>query len=386
MSALVAVQYQVTFEGELSQGALRALAENPAIRILFGAPVALDHPGGFTVWRTGTPLLLLAGTWIMIAAIRITRSEEDAGHWDLVLAGPIRAAELVRYCLVALTAAAAAISTGVGVAMVAAGTGTAGAVAYAAGTLGVTLTFATAGLAAAQVMPSRSAAVDAAVGFLGIALLLRMSADGVSAVAWSALAQPARAHRARGPLRRESRVASAGVGLLPGCVRGGRGSGREIAGLGRRLAVALHAPPTAHPASGLDGHFRGTSRTGADRGLDCGRHRLLSDRRRVDRLRPRLLGEESPVRRIGSRCGVFRARLGGGLAAALFSLLAIPSGLYAATRLGAFVRDEPARRFTMLFASPIPRARLLSIEIAVSRSDSSRCTLSLPRPYGPAPP
>ena len=32
---------------------------NPAIRILFGRPVALDDPGGFTVWRTGTPLAVL---------------------------------------------------------------------------------------------------------------------------------------------------------------------------------------------------------------------------------------------------------------------------------------------------------------------------------------
>ncbi|MGW4330042.1 hypothetical protein ACWEKR_29635 [Nocardia sp. NPDC004573] len=39
----------------MDSDALRALAENSAVRILFGAPLALDDPGGFTVWRTGTP-------------------------------------------------------------------------------------------------------------------------------------------------------------------------------------------------------------------------------------------------------------------------------------------------------------------------------------------
>ncbi|MEK8110427.1 hypothetical protein NKG94_51120 [Micromonospora sp. M12] len=40
---------------------MAALARNPAIRTLFGEPVALDQPGGFTVWRTGTVLAVLLG-------------------------------------------------------------------------------------------------------------------------------------------------------------------------------------------------------------------------------------------------------------------------------------------------------------------------------------
>ena len=55
---------------------------NPAIRTLFGEPVALDDPGGFTVWRTGTVLAVLLGAWALLATTRITRGEEDAGRWD----------------------------------------------------------------------------------------------------------------------------------------------------------------------------------------------------------------------------------------------------------------------------------------------------------------
>ena len=90
MSAGVAAQYQTMFQGSIAESGLQALAENPAIRILFGPPVALDDAGGFTVWRTGLPVLVLASVWILLAATRITRGEEDAGRWDLLLAGRLR--------------------------------------------------------------------------------------------------------------------------------------------------------------------------------------------------------------------------------------------------------------------------------------------------------
>ena len=90
MSAIVVTQYHTTFQGTIDETGLRALAENPAIRVLFGPAVALNDPGGFTVWRTGTPLLVLASVWILLTATRITRGEEDAGRWDLLLAGRLR--------------------------------------------------------------------------------------------------------------------------------------------------------------------------------------------------------------------------------------------------------------------------------------------------------
>lgn len=366
MSALVATQYRVTFEGELSQGALRALAENPAIRILFGTPVALDDPGGFTVWRTGTPLLLLAGTWIMLAAIRITRGEEDAGHWDLVLAGPVRAADLMRYCLVALAASAAVISTGVGVAMVAAGTDPVGAVAYATGVLGLTLTFATVGLAAAQVMPSRSAAVGVAVGFLGFALLLRMLADGVAALAWSAWLSPLGLIARVAPYA-ENRVSPL---LVLACFPVVFALGAVVAvrsrDLGEGLLVLSTQRPPRTPLLGSTAAFAVRRALGPTAGWTAG---IAAYFLIVGALISSVLDffEQNPrFAELAAAAGFSGLNSAEGFAAALFTLLAIPTGLYAASRLGAFVRDEITRRSTMLFASPIPRARRLGIEIAVT--------------------
>jgi ABC-2 type transport system permease protein len=78
----------------------------------------------------------------------------------------------------------------VGASLVAAGTDVTGAIVYAAAILGVTLTFAATGVLAAQMMPARSDAVGLTIGLLGFDLLLRMLADGVPQMAWSAWATP----------------------------------------------------------------------------------------------------------------------------------------------------------------------------------------------------
>jgi ABC-2 type transport system permease protein len=54
------------------------------------------------------------------------------------------------------------------------------------------------------------------------------------------------------------------------------------------------------------------------------------------------------------------------IAAALFSMLAVLTGLYSAMRLAAMVADEKSGRLTLLFAQPISRVRLMSAEIVVT--------------------
>jgi len=61
--------------------------------------------GGFTVWRVGTVLAVLLGTWAGLATVRVTRGEEDAGRWELLLAGRVPVASVVGRRLVVLIAA-----------------------------------------------------------------------------------------------------------------------------------------------------------------------------------------------------------------------------------------------------------------------------------------
>src|ERR1700758_645147 len=189
MPALFASQYR-SIGYLLDESGLRVLAENPAIRILSGPPVALDDPGGFTVWRTGTPVSVLASVWIMLAATRITRGEEDSRRWDLLLAGRLRMTDVVVRCLAALVGSATLIGVAVAAGLLAARTELTGAVIYAAGITCVALTFATTALLAAQVMPRRSGATGLTVAALGVGVMLRMIADSSHQLAWSAWTTP----------------------------------------------------------------------------------------------------------------------------------------------------------------------------------------------------
>src|SRR5258708_2413347 len=121
MSAVVASQYEM-ISNLFHESSLRAMAGNPIERILLGPPVAVDDPGGFTVWRTGTLILVLASGWIMLATTRITRGEEDAGRWSLLLAGRLRMADVVIRCLAALVGSATLIGVAVAAGLFAAPT------------------------------------------------------------------------------------------------------------------------------------------------------------------------------------------------------------------------------------------------------------------------
>ncbi len=365
MSAMVAVQYRSMFQGGVAGAGLEALAENPAIRILFGTPVALDDVGGFTVWRTGLPVLVLAGVWILLAAIRITRGEEDAGRLELLLAGRLHMVDVVTRCLIAVAASALLISVAVGAGLIAAGTDTTGATIYAAAILGVTLTFAIAGLLAAQVMPSRPAAVGVTVGFLGFCLALRMLADSTERLSWLGWVTPF-GLTARAAPYADNRIiplvvltafpiAFAMAGFLAARHRD-VGAGLVAVATSRRprsrllgsiagFAVRRTIAPTIAWAAGIAAYFLLVGALIASVLEFFDANRKFAD--------------------MAASAGFAGLDSATGFAAALFSLLAIPTGLYAATRLATLVADERARRWTSVFATDVSRIRLMCNEITV---------------------
>ena len=366
MSALVAFQYQTTFEGALDESGLRALTENPAIRILFGTPVALDDAGGFTVWRTGMPLLVLAGVWILLAGTRITRGEEDAGRIDLLLAGRVSMVGLIARCLIVIGGASVVIGAAVGVALVAAGTDTTGAAVYGVAILGFTLTFGSGAVLASQIMPTRSAAVGVSVGFLGLALLMRMLADGVPELAWTAWTTPfgltARAapyaDNRIGPLFVMLCLAIA-FGLAALLTARHRDVGRGL------IRVATSRPPQTMLLGSLTGFaIRRAIRPTAGWAVGIATYFVL-----FGALIASILEFFDTNRRFAELAAA--AGFGGldsanGFAAALFGLLAVPTSLYAAARLAALVTDERDRRWTPVFATDIPRIHLVGKEITVT--------------------
>lgn len=366
MSAIVAGQYQTTFAGELNASAVRALAGNPAIRILFGPPVALDDPGGFTVWRTGTPVLVLAGVWALLTATRVTRGEEDAGRWDLLLAGRLRTTDLLVRQLTTLAGCALLIGTAVAAALLATDTDPAGAAVHAAAILGATLTYATAGLLAAQLLPSRPAAAGLTVGLLAAGLLLRMVADGLPWLSWASWLTPfgLAAHAAPyadnrvGPL-----LVLAAFPMLFATAALMTARRRDIGG------APLAMPTSRRPRTRLLGTRTGFAIRRAIRptlgwATGIAAYYLLVGALITSILE--FLRENPRFADLAATAGFGGLDTATGFAAAMFALVAIPAGLYAATRLTTLAADEKARRWTSLHATPVSRARLVIVEIMVT--------------------
>jgi ABC-2 type transport system permease protein len=311
-------------------------------------------------------VLVLASVWILLAATRITRGEEDAGRLDLLLSGRLAMVDVVNRCLIAVTASAAIISVAIGAALAAAGTNTTGSIHYAAAVLGVTLYFANAGTLAGQVMPTRSSAIGVTVALLGACLVLRMLADSASRLAWVAWTTP---------FGLTARVAPyAGNRILPllvlfafpfvlGIAAIAAAKHRD-AGSGLVAVAARRRPHT-----GLLGSVTGFALRRAISPTIAWAVGVASYFVLVGALIPSILeffDANHQFAELAAAAGFAGLDSANGFAAALFSLLAIPTGLYAAARLAAMVADEKARRWTPLFATQVSRIRLAGNEVAVA--------------------
>ncbi|MEU5784675.1 hypothetical protein [Micromonospora lupini] len=366
MSVLVVNTYARTVGDATAAQALDALAGNPAIRTLFGEPVALDTAGGFTVWRTGTVLAVLLTTWGALAAVRVTRGEEESGRWDLLLAGRLTPAALLGRHLAVLAAVMALTGILLGGALTAAGTPRAGAVLHATG-LALAGLFAVAVAAcAAQVFPTRAGASGASLAFLGVGLLTRMIGDGVPGMAGLRWLPPYGPLAVTRPYRDDHwapLLVLAPAAVVLGCAAlilasrrdvragllrppAGRAPRRWLLGSVGAFSVRRMMRPLAGWSTGIGVYF-----------LLIG---LLSDSLTG------FLSDNPRFAELAAQAGFAGLGTARGYTATLFALLAIPIGAFATARLAAFAGAESAGRLTLLHAGLLPRARLLTAEVVTT--------------------
>jgi ABC-2 type transport system permease protein len=366
VTALVAATYAQVVADPAAAGSLQALAGNPAIRTLFGPPVGLDTAGGFTVWRVGTFLAVLLAAWSVLATTRVTRGEEDAGRWDMLLAGiiPLRAV-LIRH-LVAVAAVPVAAGAAITVVLLASGTAVSGAVVHGAGTGLLGVFFVAVAALAAQVFPSRTPATGSAIVVLGVSLLARMIGDGVTALGWLHWLSPFGLLTLSGPYV-EDRVVPLVLLLVAAAVIA---VGALAAADRREVREGLVASsPARRPRLGLLGGVsafavRRVLRPLAGWAIGIGAYYLLIGLTAVSITgfladNPALAGQagQAGFAELGSIAGI---------SATLFAILAMPAGGFAAVRMGAFVAAETDRRLVLLAAGPVSRTRLIGAEIAVT--------------------
>jgi ABC-2 type transport system permease protein len=166
----------------------RSFGDNQAVRLLYGVPHDLLTVGGYMSWRLGA-LTIFSALFGVLAAVRALRAEEEAGRQDLVFSGVVGRTTAFNAALAGIAASTAIVGLAL-FAGVLTGGEAAGESAYLALALMTPVpVFVGVGALASQIAPTRRMATAIGSGALGVALLLRMTADTTSA-GWLRWATP----------------------------------------------------------------------------------------------------------------------------------------------------------------------------------------------------
>lgn len=189
------------FAKEYPTAAARAMlaatmGSNAGMQAIFGMADQIDTVGGYTAYHVIGILGIIGAIWGLLAATRLLRGEEDAGRWELLLAGPVTRRR-------AALAGLAGLGTGVAVlwAVTAAITVAAGSTSDArfpvTGSLFLALTavapaamFAAAGALCGQLAGTRRQAAGMAAAVFGVAYLIRLIAYSNMSLMWLRWASP----------------------------------------------------------------------------------------------------------------------------------------------------------------------------------------------------
>lgn len=304
--------------------------------------------------------------WVIAAATRVTRGEEDAGRWALLLAGPVTVRAVVARHLGVLLAVQVVFALAVALALLASGTGVGGAFLHGVGIGAVGAFFAALGVLAGQVLPERRSAAGAASGVLVATLLMRMVADGVDALSWLAWLSPfgllGRSHAYSGDDALPLVVLVVYVLVLS--LATAHAAQRRDVGAGLVVLEADRLPRsrllTSLPAFAVRRTLRPLTVWGA--GVTA--YFLL-----IGLLASSLtqfLAENRQFAELAAQAGFAELGTVEGYVASLFSILAVPMGLFAAGRIAADAADEEARRLAQVLSLPVSRQRWVLVHAGVA--------------------
>ena len=190
-----AVSYARIYQTQAARDALAAAyGANKATSALFGPGPGLQTAAGFTAFKIGMTLMLLGAVWGLLTSTRLLRGEEDAGRWELLLAGPTTRRRAALQAMAGLGAGAgvlwaltAIFTVGVGLdSSVRIGAGAA--LYFALAMAAAAVMFLAVGALASQLAPTRRQAASYAAAFLGGCYAVRMIADaglGLHGLIWA---------------------------------------------------------------------------------------------------------------------------------------------------------------------------------------------------------
>jgi ABC-2 type transport system permease protein len=161
----------------------RSFATSKGLRLLYGLPHDIATVSGYAAWRVGGVLAIAAAIYGLLAGVRLTRTEEDSGRLELVLAGPVGRSSVGFATLAALGAGTVVVWVAELAGLVAGGLTLGGAAYLALATATIVPVCAAVGVLAGQLAPDRGLALQLGGGAVAALFLLRVLAD-VAGVDW----------------------------------------------------------------------------------------------------------------------------------------------------------------------------------------------------------
>ena len=165
-------------------------AHNTGISALVGPADRIGTVPGYTAWKCLTVLAIIGAVWGILTSTRLTRGEEDAGRWELLLVGRVTRRSAAQEALVGLGAGALALFVSASVVTVAVGRSskvgidTGAALYFVLAAVSGAIMFLAVGAVCSQLSTSRRQAISFASAVLGASYAVRMVADSGSGLAW----------------------------------------------------------------------------------------------------------------------------------------------------------------------------------------------------------
>lgn len=189
--ATQAFAFASTYKTAASRAVLvREFASNSGIAAIVGPAHAIGTVGGFTVWKCLVVLAVVGAVWGLLAGTRLLRGEEDAGRWELLLAGQTTRRRAALQGLIGLGSGLVVLWAVTALILVIVGRSSkvdispAGALFLAFAVVSGAGMFLAVGALAGQIAGTRRQAAGCAGALLGLSFGLRMVADSGTGLVW----------------------------------------------------------------------------------------------------------------------------------------------------------------------------------------------------------
>jgi ABC-2 type transport system permease protein len=189
--ATQAFTYATSYKTVASRQLLvKQFGHNAGISALVGPANQIGTVPGFTVWKCLTVLAIIGAVWGLLTSTRLSRGEEDAGRWELLLVGHVTRRGAAVQSLLGLAAGALALFVSASIVTVLVGRSSkvdisaSGALFFTLAFVAGAVMFLAVGAFCAQLSTSRRQAAGFASAILGASYALRMVADSGSGLEW----------------------------------------------------------------------------------------------------------------------------------------------------------------------------------------------------------